>query len=177
MKNLRTLFLFSTLALFGISAGNIMGNAAFAMLQSDLASKKAPTRDFMIKTSKLIMLAKAEVASGKVYNGSLGLSVAHQRLALREFHAGQFVRAAYHSRLSRKYASEAISSNKKAVPAGFEVSTEEAGLFTVTSDLLSDQNLNTFVNKNNQVTVKKDEFVITETLADIAPERLQGSLK
>lgn len=176
MKNLKHFFLFSMLALFGISAGNVMGNAAYAMLQSDVASKKAPTREFMIKTSKLIMLAKAEVEAGKVYGGSLGLAVAHQRMALIEFHSAQYVKAAYHSRLARKYASEAISANKKAVPAGYEVSSSESGLFTIQSPMLDDQSLNNYISKGKQVAIKKDEVVIAETLADISPERLQGSL-
>ena len=105
----------------------------FAQAQKPVAKDKA--LNFLLKTNRLIGHAHMSVKMGKVYNGSLGNAVRHERYAKSLYLKGMYSQAIHHSKRARLLALDAIKSNKVKPTSDAIITAQETELLeTVPSD-------------------------------------------
>lgn len=103
---------------------------AAVLFVSDAAAQRksvdqARVKQFLRRTSVVILHAHKVVKEGKVYTGDLAKSIAHQKMARRLFLQHKWLRAMHQSRLARLLAVKAIRANKGTVRAEWEITGDE----------------------------------------------------
>lgn len=123
---------------------------------AEAAPDKTKTRNFLLKTNRALGVAHMTVKRTKKYDGKLGWAVRHQRFARKQYLAGNYQSALYHSKRARILAAEIMKNNNAKTNTDFALSTEET---TLTTGAPADAELEAEVTKDDPAAVKDEDLM------------------
>jgi hypothetical protein len=116
------------------------------------------------RTAIVVYAAHKQTIANQVFTGNLKKAVIHQRIAIKLFHEGKFMKAIHHSRRARDLARLQIEANHGTFPAGFEPTSDESAEGPAPTNEQLDEEANS---SEYNSTSGDDKQISTEPLDDM----------